>query len=122
MNSKEKIAYSWRIGSKSKAYTSFVLYLKVFKTDLYLIKINCFYNINNNFLGAITSGCQRNKPPLLSRRHVRMGAFEQLFSPGRGEFEQKFSKNSNARGVARGGMLKLRFDWYITCHEPSFQR
>ena len=43
-----------------------------------------------------------------------MGAFEQLFGPVRGEFEQKFSKNSNARGVARGGMLKLRFDWYIT--------
>ena len=31
------------------------------------------------------------------------GAFEQLFALGRGEFEQKFSKNSNARGVARGG-------------------
>ena len=43
-----------------------------------------------------------------------MGAFEQLFGPVRGEFEQKFSKNSNARGVALGGMLKLRFDWYIT--------
>ena len=27
------------------------------------------------------------------------GAFEQLFGLGRGEFEQKFSKNSNARGV-----------------------
>ena len=38
------------------------------------------------------------------------GAFEQLFGLERGEFEQKFSKNSNARG----GMLKLRFDWYIT--------
>ena len=31
------------------------------------------------------------------------GAFEQLFGLGRGEFEPKFSKNSNARGVARGG-------------------
>ena len=42
------------------------------------------------------------------------GAFEQLFSLVRGESEHKFSKNSNARGVARGGgMLKLRFDWYI---------
>ena len=41
------------------------------------------------------------------------GAFEQLSGLGREEFEQKFSKNSNARGVARGGMLKLRFDWYI---------
>ena len=38
------------------------------------------------------------------------GAFEQLFSLGSGEFEQKFSKNSNARG---GGMFKLRFDWCI---------
>ena len=41
------------------------------------------------------------------------GAFEQLFGLGTGEFEQKFSKNSNARGVARRGMFKLRFDWYI---------
>ena len=32
-----------------------------------------------------------------------MGAFEQLFGPVRGEFEQKVSKNSNARGVAWGG-------------------
>ena len=41
------------------------------------------------------------------------GAFEQLFGLGRGEFEQKFFKNSNARGGCPGGMLKLRFDWYI---------
>ena len=31
------------------------------------------------------------------------GAFEQLLGLGREEFEQKFSKNSNARGVALGG-------------------
>ena len=30
------------------------------------------------------------------------GALEQLFRPMRGKFEQKFFKNSNARGVARG--------------------
>ena len=41
------------------------------------------------------------------------GAFEQLFGLERGEFEQKFSKNSNARGVVRGVLSKLRFDWYI---------
>ena len=41
------------------------------------------------------------------------GAFEQLFGLGRGAFEQTFSKNSNARGLPGGGMLKLRFDWYI---------
>ena len=43
-----------------------------------------------------------------------MEAFEQLFGPVRRKFEQTFSKNSNAWGVARGGMLKLRFDWYIS--------
>ena len=32
----------------------------------------------------------------------RGGAFEQLFCPVRSEFEQYFSKNSNARGFARG--------------------
>ena len=32
-----------------------------------------------------------------------VGAFEQLFGPVRGEFEQKLSKNSNARGVAQRG-------------------
>ena len=45
------------------------------------------------------------------------GAFEQPFGLGRGEFEQKFSKNSTAWGVLPGGgMLKLRFDWYINSH------
>ena len=29
--------------------------------------------------------------------------FGQLFGPGRGAFEQKISKSSNARGVARAG-------------------
>ena len=32
-------------------------------------------------------------------------------------FEQ-FSQKSNARGIARGGMLKLRFDRYITSWLP----
>ena len=39
-----------------------------------------------------------------------MGAFEQLFDPGRGEFEQKLSKKFKCPG---GCMLKRRFDWYI---------
>ena len=45
------------------------------------------------------------------------GAFEQLFGLGRVEFEQKSSKNSNARGLPGGGMFKLRFDWYITLNQ-----
>ena len=32
---------------------------------------------------------------------------------GGGAFEPKCSKSSNARWVARGGMLKLQFHWYI---------
>ena len=52
-----------------------------------------------------------------------MGAFEQLFGPMREEFEQKFSKNSNAWGVAPGGgMLKLRFDWYIIGEKHFLKR
>ena len=50
----------------------------------------------------ITSRWAGNKPALIPQSHVRVGEFEQLFGPGRGEFEQKFSKNSNARGIARG--------------------
>ena len=41
-----------------------------------------------------------------------------IFGLESGEFEQKFSKNSNARGVARGGMFKLRFDCYINIPKP----
>ena len=49
------------------------------------------------------------------------GEFEGHFGPDRGEFEQQFSKKSNARVVARGGMLKLRFDRYIIhWHASSF--
>ena len=43
-----------------------------------------------------------------------MGHLNRFSASGGGELEQKFSKNSNARGVARGGLLKLRLDWYIT--------
>ena len=44
-----------------------------------------------------------------------MGHLNSFLASGGGKFEQKFSKNSNAWGVARGGegVFKLRFDWYI---------
>ena len=49
------------------------------------------------------------------------GAFEQLFGLGRGEFEQIFSKKFKCPGgCPGGGMLKLRFDWYITQYEMPF--
>ena len=43
-----------------------------------------------------------------------MGHLNSFSASGGGEFEQNFSKNSNARGLPGDGMLKLRFDWYIT--------
>ena len=48
------------------------------------------------------------------------GAFEQLFGLGRGEFEQKFSKNSNPGGLP-GEMFKLRFDWHIILVRNNFE-
>ena len=44
MNSKEKIVYSWQIGRKLKANTSFVPYLKVFKNDTRLLPNKYFNN------------------------------------------------------------------------------
>ena len=40
------------------------------------------------------------------------------FSARVGGFEQKFSKNSNARGLP-GGMLKLQFDWYTVVRKQK---
>ena len=45
------------------------------------------------------------------------GAFEQLFGPVRGGFEQNFPRGV-ARGVAGGRKLNLRFDWYIMLFSP----
>ena len=43
-----------------------------------------------------------------------MGAFDHLFGPGRGKFEKKiFQKFKCPGGCPGGGLLKLRFDWYI---------
>ena len=40
------------------------------------------------------------------------GAFEQLFGLGGGNLNKMFQKFKRP-GLARGGMFKLRFDWYI---------
>ena len=42
------------------------------------------------------------------------GTFEQLFGLGRGKFSKNFPKIQMPGGLPRGGMLKLRFDWYIS--------
>ena len=45
-----------------------------------------------------------------------MAAFEQLFSPGRGNLNKDFPKLQMPGGCPGEGMLKLRFDWYISVH------
>ena len=55
INSKEKIAYLRRIGWKPKAYTSCVLYLKVFKNDLYLQYIDMCCLINHVYMHSFRS-------------------------------------------------------------------
>ena len=42
-----------------------------------------------------------------------------FFAPRGGNLNKPIFKSSNARGVARGWMLKLRFDWYIALLVPS---
>ena len=86
------------------SYTSFVPYLKVFNNNLYL-------SLNIHSFRSTIEGTENSIKTVLNLvSFLGVGAFEQLFGPGRGGFKQKFSKNSNARGVARGGMLKLRID------------
>ena len=43
------------------------------------------------------------------------GAFDRLNWQHSGEFEQNFSKKSNAPGFAQGGMGGFGIDWYIKC-------
>ena len=51
------------------------------------------------------------------------GAFDRLNWQHSGEFDQDFSKNSNAPGFARGGgMGGFGIDRYINCFEPKFVR
>ena len=48
-----------------------------------------------------------------------MGHLNSFSASGGGNLNKNFSKNTNARGLPGGGMLKLRFDWYITGRKPE---
>ena len=80
------------------------------------IKVNCFDRPSvfmNNYLNTFAMMDFPRFPGwghLITRNGPMMGHLNSFSASGGGEFEQKFSKNSNAWGVARGGMFKLRFD------------
>ena len=109
------------------AQSCFVLYLKVFKNHLHYlwhVRVLSLDILNLVYIHSFRSikKLPKSFSGLGAFDHLEWthdGAFEQLFGLGRGEFEQKFSTNSNARGVAREGMLKLRFDWYIIRVNPT---
>ena len=43
-----------------------------------------------------------------------MGHLNSFSASGGGNLNKNFAKNTNARGLPGGEMLKLRFDWYIS--------
>ena len=52
-----------------------------------------------------------------------MGHLNSFSASGGGNLNKNFAKNTNTREVARGGgMLKLRFDWYINPSELNKRR
>ena len=119
MHSKRKIPDSWRTGWKAKACTSFVLYLKAFKNHLYylwqvrVLSIKpCLHTQlpgHNKSYRKVSWGWGH----LITWNGPMMGHLNSFSASGGGEFEQKFCKKYKCPGVARGEMLKLRFDWYI---------
>ena len=113
MHSKRKIPDSWWTGWKAKACTSFALYLKVFKNYLYYLRHVRVLSIKPCLHTQLPEHkrsywkVSRGWGHLITCNGPKNGAFEQLLGLGRGEFEQKFSKNSNTRGVTRGGCLSF---------------
>ena len=116
MHSKRKIPNSWRTGRKAKACTSLALYLKVFKSYLYYLRHVRVLSIKP---------CSHTQLPENNRSYWKVSrgwghlitwngwGIWTAFWPREEGIWTKISKNSNSRGVVRGGMLKLRFDWYI---------
>ena len=119
MRSKRKIPDSWRAGWKAKACTSFVLYLKVFKNHLYYLWHVRVLSIKP---------CLHTQLPAHNKSYETFPGGGGIWSPGmdlwwgiwisfrprEGGIFQKFSKTSNARGVARGGCWS--FDLTDTLH------
>ena len=106
MHSKRKIPDSWQTGWKAKACTSFVLYLKVFKNHLYLSLSASGAQLPKSFPGWGN---------LITWNGPMMGHLNSFSASGGGNLNKNFPKIQMSGGFPRGGggMLKLRFDWYI---------
>ena len=123
MHSKRKIPYSWRTGWKAKACTSFVLYLKVFKNHLHYlwhVRVLSPDLLNHVYIHSFRS---------IIKATEKFPGGGGIWSPGMdlwwgiwiafrprewGIWTKIFQKFKCPGGCLGGGMLKLRFDWYIT--------
>ena len=119
---KAKDPNSRRTGWKAKACTSFAQYLKVFKNHLYYLRHVKVLPIKPCLRTQLAKHNRSYWKGVEVFDHLEWtynGAFEQLFGLGKGEFEQKFSKNSNAQGGGEGlpgGCLS--FDLTGTLQQP----
>ena len=117
MYSKRKTPDSWRTGWKAKACTSFVLYLKVFKNHLYYLRhvrvsikpcLHTQLPEHNKSYRKVSWGWGH----LITWNGPRMGHLNS-FPPREGGICTKIFQKFKCPGGCPGGMLKLRFDWYI---------
>ena len=116
MHSKRKIPDSWPTGWIAKACTSFVLYLNVFKNHLYYLRHIRVLSIkpclhtqlpeHNKSYGNVSRGWGH----LITWNGTMMGHLNNFSASGGGNLNKKLQKFKCPAG---GGMLKLRFDWYI---------
>ena len=121
VHSKRKIPDSWRTGLKAKACTSFVLYLKVFRNHLYyvwhvrVLSIKpCLHTQlpeHNKSYRKVSRGWGH----LTTWNGPMMAHLNSFSDSGGGNLNKNFPKIQMPGGLPRGGgMLKLRFDWYIS--------
>ena len=120
MHSKRKIPDSWRTGWKAKACTSFVPYLKVFKNHSYylwhvrVLSIKPYLHIQLPEHNKSYRKVSRGWGHLITWNGPMMGHLNSFSASGGGNLNKNFPKIQMPGGLPRGGgMLKLRFDWYI---------
>ena len=105
---------------KSKGLRKLVLYLKVFKNHLYylwhvrVLSIKpCLHTQlpeHNKSYRKVSRGWGH----LITWNGPMMGHLNSFSASGGGNLNKNFAKNTNARGLPGGEMLKLRFDLYIS--------
>ena len=110
---------------KSKGLHKLVLYLKVFKNHLYYLWHVRVLSIKPYLCTKLPEHSKsyrkvsRGWGHLITWNGPMMGHLNSFSASGRGNFPKIFQKFKCPGGLPGGGMLKLRFDWYITLQMHS---